>query len=173
MNNLVEIGKFGKTFGLKGELALRLSTDFPEAIKKNIKLYTNTATYTVERYILERSLLKLKEVHTVDEAKMLTNQTVYMSKDDTLEFCELEEGEYFWFDLEGALVFEGELLLGKIVEIERIGNADYVIVKTDSKLLPKYTKSFLIPYIERYVLEFDKEQKKLFVKDALSILEES
>jgi len=171
--DLVEIGKLGKSIGLKGEIKLHLSTDFPESIKKNSKLYIDSKVYSVDYFIIERNLLKLKEINDIDRAKELTNKLIYMSKEDTLESCKLDEDEYFWFDLEGASVYENELLLGKIGEIDRFGNCDYLMIKTDTKLTKNYPKTFLIPYIERYVINFDKEEKKLFVKDCLELLANS
>ena len=174
MNNLVEIGRFGKSVGLKGEIKIHLSTDFPESLIENINIYTSKERYTLQYFNENRSLLKLKEINGIDQAKALTNELVYMSKEDTLKNCELESGEYFWFDLDGVLVYEHELLLGTIDQIDRLGNSDYIMIKTDPKLVNKnYPKSFLLPYTDRYIIEFDKENKKLFVQYALEILASS
>jgi 16S rRNA processing protein RimM len=48
------------------------------------------------------------------------------------------------------------------------------VVKTEAALLEKgLAKLFYLPYIERYVISFDKENKRVYVKDGLGILENS
>ncbi len=51
---------------------------------------------------------------------------------------------------------------------------DYLNIKTDKSLVKEgMAKSFLIPYLDRYILSVDVEAKKIFVKDSINILEAS
>ena len=74
----------------------------------------------------------------------------------------------------GLAIFEGDTALGVLDEIERIGPQDYLLVKTDSALVAKgLPESFLIPYIDRFVLKADLEAKKIMVDGGLDLLEAS
>lgn len=49
-------------------------------------------------------------------------------------FLELEEGDYYWYDLIGCLVvnFEG-YIMGVVIELMEIGLNDVLVVKVNSK----------------------------------------
>lgn len=175
MQNLIEVARLGKAVGLKGELRLNLSSDFPEQFQHNAVFHLNNKKQlTVEYYLPERGLIKFKEIHTREEAQNHTNLYIYTTKEQTRDDCSLEEGEYFWFDVEGCTIIEEDTILGKVTEIQRLGNLDYLLVETDKSLQKSHkAKNFLIPYIERYVLETDIEQKIILVQGALDILDES
>ena len=90
--------------------------------------------------------------------------------------CELKVGEFLWEEIIGADVcdrFEnGELKLGKIKDIERIGTLDYLLVATDSALVSKgLNKQFFIPNVEHFVLSLS--PNGVFTHNALGILEQS
>jgi len=56
----------------------------------------------------------------------------------------------------------------------RVFDVDYLNIKTDKSLVKEgMAKSFLIPYLDRYILSVDVEAKKIFVKDSINILEAS
>jgi 16S rRNA processing protein RimM len=64
--------------------------------------------------------------------------------------------------------------LGALSEIERIGPQDYLLVKTDNLLVAKgLPETFLIPYVDRFVLKADLEAKKIMVDGGLDLLEAS
>jgi len=90
----------------------------------------------------------------------------------TLEDCNLDDDELFWFDIIGCEVKEDESVLGVVSDIDRIGDTDYLVIKTDKTLVSKeLSKTFFLPYIDRYVLSADKETKVIHVKDGLELLE--
>ena len=69
---------------------------------------------------------------------------------------------------------QGDLVLGVVDDIQRMVDTDYLVVKTDEKLVEEgFSKSFLLPYIDRYILNADIEAKKIYTKDAKDILEAS
>ena len=66
------------------------------------------------------------------------------------------------------------LPLGSVDEIERIAATDYLVIKPDDALVKKgLAKSFYLPYIDRYIVTFDKTKKEVLSKDGLGILENS
>jgi 16S rRNA processing protein RimM len=71
-------------------------------------------------------------------------------------------------------VFEEEMPLGTVVEVERILDNDYLKIKTDEALVEKkLPKTFLIPYLDNFVKEVDVENKTIHVSGAYDILEAS
>ena len=67
-----------------------------------------------------------------------------------------------------------EINLGNIVDIDRMLNTDYLVIDTHSQLVEEgMPKSFLLPYIPRYIVDVDLEQKRVYTVDARDILEAS
>ena len=172
---LLKIAQIGKTVGVKGELKLHIKSDFPEQFKKgNTFIISKEHTVEIERFNPKRSLVKFKGYDTIEESTSLINKFLYTTYEDTEKNCNLQKDEYFWFDLIGSKVVENGKILGTVENIERYEPNDFLIVKTDEKLVKEnYPKTFLIPYIERYIIKFNKEEKTVYTKDAIEILKNS
>lgn len=172
-DELVEVARIGKTVGLKGGLKLHFLNDFPEVFCKNAIFETkNRGKLEVLVFDKQRELITFKEYLSIDDAKQLTNTTLYMTKEQTKEHCKLEEDEFFWFDIIGCDVYEDTTLLGKVDEIERIATFDYLCIKVSSLMTQKgFSKSFLIPYVKRYINSVDIEKKSIKVSGGLELLE--
>jgi len=118
--------------------------------------------------------VKFRGYESIDSAKKLTNTKIYANIEQTKENCDLKEGQHFWFDVIGCSVIQDEEILGIIEEIQRMGDTDYLLMKTDDALVKAdLPKTFLIPYIDRYILNVEIEEKIVYVKDAKDILEAS
>ena len=173
-NEPLFIAQIGRTVGLHGDLKLHLHTDFPEQFQVGVSLESNRGTLEIAAYNPTRSLIQFVGYASIDAAKKLTNTKLYSTTEQTKETCGLAEGEYFWFDIIGASLYEGELLLGVVEDIERMPTADYLAVRTAKDLVEEgYAKDFLLPYIPRYISSVDSEQKRILVSDAKEILEAS
>jgi len=174
-SSLIHVATIGRTVALKGDMKLNLFTDFPEQFAKNATFtMENGSTITLASYNPDRELVHVVGYDTPEAAKLLTNAKLYTTYEDTRARCKLKEGEFFWFDLIGLAIFEGDTALGVLDEIERIGPQDYLLVKTDSALVAKgLPETFLIPYIDRFVLKADLEAKKIMVDGGLDLLEAS
>lgn len=168
------IAQVGKTHGLHGDLKLHLHTDFPEQFKVGYTFQSSTGLLEISRVNLDRGIIAFKGYDGVDYAKKLTNTKIYASLEETKERCELKEGEHFWFEIEGCLVVEDHEILGKISEMQRLADVNYLFIETDEKLVEEgLAKTFLVPYIDRYVLKSDVEAQTIFTQDAKEILEAS
>jgi 16S rRNA processing protein RimM len=169
--NKIPIAKIGKTYGIKGWQKIHLLTDFPEQFKPNITFESDKTTLTIEKIDLKRGLVKFKGVDTPEDAKKLTNRMLYTTKEATKENIKLKKDEYFWFDIIGCDVYENAELLGRVKEIERANEADYLVINTNPELIEKkYPKRFLIDF-KRHVKEVDVENKKIEASGAKDILE--
>jgi 16S rRNA processing protein RimM len=175
-NNNIFVAKLGKAVGLQGQLRLFMDSDFPEQFKIGAVFSTNrNLQLKVSEYNSSRELVKFENYEDVETAKKLTNQELYSTFEQTREYCKLEKNEFFWFDLISCEVYENELKLGKVKDIQRYPLNDYLEVITDDALVNKgLPKIFLIPHIfDKYVLNIDIEKKTINVIKSFEILENS
>ena len=176
MNDEIFVAKLGKAVGLQGHLRLFMDTDFPEQFKKGAVFKTNKKLeLKVAEYNSSRELIKFENFDDLETSKILTNQELYSTIEKTKENCKLKKNEFFWFDLISCNVYENDLLLGKVKEIQRYPLNDYLEIQTTDELIEKgHPKVFLIPHIfDKYVLNIDINNIKIQVKDSLIILENS
>lgn len=172
----VYVAKLGKTVGLKGHVKLFIDSDFPEQFKKGSSFLTNrNLNLVIKDYSATREIVQFENYDDVDLAKKLTNQELFSTPEQTRNNCQLAENEFFWFDLIDCDVYEDDLKLGKVVDVHRYPTSDYLEITTDSTLVEKeLPKTFLLPHIfNQYVLEVNVDEKKITVKDAYDILENS
>ncbi|RDU57440.1 ribosome maturation factor RimM [Helicobacter sp. MIT 99-5507] len=166
------VAKCGKSIGLKGHLKLIIYTDFIDIFKPNNIFLCKNTFLTIEHFNPHQNSIKFLEINTIDEAKALTSYELYTTKDTTLKICKLDSDEFFWFDIVGLNIIDNGILLGIVENIERVGNMDYLIIKTN---MDKFSKphSFMIPYIDRYIINVDLDKKIIYTRDAILILETS
>ncbi len=170
----VPVARIGKTVGLHGDLRLNLLCDFPEQFKKGATFMSDRGDLTIRAYNGERGTIRFEGIDNVDDAKPLTNAYLYTTKEAGEAACRLEEGEYFWYQIIGLDVEDAGERLGRVKEIERMAGTDYLVIETDGALVDRgAAKSFLIPYIDRYIDHVDLEGKKVVTRDAKAILEAS
>lgn len=169
------VATIGKTVGLFGDMKFHIKSDFEEQFFNGSSFLTDKGKKITLEFVSEDGeKIRLEGVNTLEDAKKYTNVKLFTSEEETRKTCTLEEGQYFWFDLIGCKVYEGDLLLGEVREIERFSIDDYLSIKTDSALLDRgESKGFLVPYVDRYVLSVDVEAKRILVKDALELLQSS
>ena len=174
-DDLLEVAKIGKVVGLAGELKLHLSSDFVDQFKEGANFFLNDgSTIKIESYNHNRSLVKFYNYNVREDSAKLTNKNLFVTIEKSRKDCNLDDGEYFWFDVIGSEVIDDGKLLGEVIDIERIADADYLCVKTSNEFTDlDLSKKFLIPYVDRYIKEFDKDAKKITTTDALGLLETS
>jgi 16S rRNA processing protein RimM len=174
-NNLIYVAKIGKTVGLKGELKFYIDSDFATQFKPGITFITNKSKKLTIQYVnLNKQSIKFIGIDNIEDAKKIVNQQLFSTKDDTIKNCTLDNNQYFWFDIIGCKIFENGELLGEVIDIQRFAIDDYLIIKTDNKLvLNNKAKTFLIPYINRYIISVNISNKQIITKDTLEILDNS
>ncbi|MGL2462168.1 ribosome maturation factor RimM [Helicobacter pylori] len=189
MVSMLLVGRIGKSVGLNGGLKLHLESDFPECLKKGVKVSaaplnafsfaSSFKEYVIKEYVIHsyehaKNLLFLETIHTPEKAKELTNLGLFMSEAESKKLCVLKEGEFFYCDLVGLSVVEENEILGKVIEIQRISQIDYFMVETTLNLVEKgLAKIFLIPYRDFYIQEILLQDKKITTHNAKTLLENS
>lgn len=170
----IPVARIGKTVGLRGEMRLNLLSDFPEQFKKGVRFMSDRGDLTIAAYNPDRGTVRFEGIDDVDAAKPLTNAYLYTTKADSEKHCHLGKDEYFWYQIIGLDVMEEGQKLGRVASIERMAGTDYLTVKTAPELVKQdRPKTFLIPYIDRYIEEVDLDKGEIHTKDARRILEAS
>ncbi len=168
------IAQIGRTIGLWGDLKFHLHTDFPEQFKVGKTYKSNRGDLTIADINFTRGIIRFKGYESIDSAKKLTNTKLFANEEQTKENCDLKEGQHFWFDVIGCVVQQDDEVLGLVEDIQRMADTDYLSVKTETSLVEAgLSKNFLLPYIDRYIVKVDTEEKIVYTKDAKDILEAS
>jgi len=173
-NDNALIAQIGRTVGLWGDLKFHIHTDFPEQFKTGKTYKTNRGDITIAEMNTKRGTIRFQGYESIEAAKKLTNVKIYADEKQTKESCDLEEGQHFWFDIIGCRIINDGDILGVVEDIQRMADTDYLSIKTDEMLAETgFSKHFLLPYIDRYVIKADIEEKIVYTKDAKDILEAS
>ena len=154
----VLIGRLQKSHGVRGEITLRLMTDFPERIRRGKIIYVGTdfqpSKITGTRWKNDLLLLKLEGFDNPESVRELVGKDIFSAVKD---LPSLPEGRYYHHQLIGLRVWEGDEDLGVLAAIMETGaNEVYIIDQADGKEL-------LIPAIPEVILKVDLEQKRMDV----------
>ena len=172
---LLHIATIGKTVGIHGDMKFHDKSDFPEQFFNGATFFTNLKKdITLSDVNLERGIIKIAGINTIEDAKKYTNAKLFTTREETRKNCHLDDGEFFWFDLEDCEVYEDGKLLGVVNEVERIAVSNYLNIKTDEKLVESGSaKSFLVPFAEPFKVSVDIDKKIITLTGAMDILEAS
>lgn len=170
---MIEVGKLGRTIGVKGGLKLHIFSDFPEIFHQDIDFFLQREgllhdCLKVRIKSFENGIVSFFGFESLESAKSLKNARISVALEETRKFCLLKEGEAFWFDVIGCEILEEGECLGIVKEIERIAGLDYLIIDAH-KREEKLPKTFMLPYISRYILQSSFEEKKIFTQGAREI----
>ena len=157
----LEIGQIVNTFGIKGMVKVKPFTDdirrFDELKTVYVEKNSNQTEYEIEevKYHKGMVLIKFKGIDKVEQAEMLRNSYLTVSRDSVEK---LEEGRYYIVDLLGLEVYTDEqILLGTLEDIFNTGSNDIYVVKD------KQGKQILLPAIQDVIKQIDIENKKIIV----------
>lgn len=172
---LLHIATIGKTVGIHGDMKFHDKSDFPEQFFDGATFFTNLKReITLEEVDLNRGLIRIQGINSIEDAKRFTNAKLFTTRDETRKNCHLEEGEFFWFDIDDCEVFEDGVRLGHVYEVDRIAITNYLAMITDEKLVNQgLPKTFLIPFEEPFRESVDIEKKIITVCGGMDILEAS
>ena len=159
-DSLLSVGKIVNTHGIRGELKILSSTDFPDVrfAPGNKLTFVNpengqqvSATVDLYRPNKGTCLIKFKEYSNINEVEKYKGWELKVSKDQAIE---LPENEYFFHEIMGCRVVTDENEdIGQIVEILRPGANDVWVVKMNKG------SQLLLPVIDDVVLDVDVQAK--------------
>lgn len=169
MEELVAIAKIVRTRGLRGEVIADVLTDFPERFD-GLEVVTGLfpsgkrSGLKIENFWFQkdRVVLKFAGYDSVESAETLRNMEICIADSEAVE---LDEGEYFDWELEGSAVetIEGENV-GIVQHLLRTGGTEVLVVQGDNK-------EFLIPFAETICVEVDIESKLIRIDPPEGLLE--
>lgn len=161
------VGKIVNTHGIRGEVRVISSTDFPEerfAIGSELSLFMPDSQKPIRLTVTGHRKHKNFDLLTFENHPNLNDVEKY--RDGTLKvseemLSELEEGVYYYHEIVDCLVVDLDgNEIGKVTEILETGANDVWTVK------PEKGKAQYVPYIDDVVKEIDIENKKIVI-DAL------
>ncbi|TPW27021.1 ribosome maturation factor RimM [Pararhizobium mangrovi] len=158
--NPVLMGTVGAPQGLRGEVRVRTFTDEPMALGAYHRLFTENGR---DLEILEirplkaMAVIRFLGVNDREAAEALRGQDLYVDR-ASLPDGDLDEDEFFYADLEGLEVVDGEgRVYGAVCGIHDFGGGDLLEIQPDGR------RTLFIPFSETAVLEIDLEGGRLFV----------
>ncbi len=174
-DELIQVAKIGRLVGLRGELKLNIHCDFPEQFSSNNTFFTDkNFNLEVESFNEKKNTILFRGFQSRESAAKLVNVNLFTTKDESLKNCKLETGEFFWFEMIGSSVVDDDKEIGVVDDIQRIAQSDYLIIKTSYGLVKEgLPKLFYLPYVDRYIVDFNKDNRVVTTKDAYGILENS
>lgn len=169
MDDLVAIARVARPHGLRGEVAADILTDFPERFEDLGKVVVladdqSRAELTIEgfRFQKGRVFLKFAGLDTVESVEPLRNAEICVSEDEAVE---LEEGEFYDWELEGCRVVTVDgTELGTVRELMRTGGTEILVVQGTEK-------DYLVPFAEAICTEVDIENELITIDPPDGLLE--
>ena len=169
MDDLVAIAKVARPKGLKGEVFADILSDFPERFEglKSVTVVFPSGEHrnlNIEdlKFQSDRLVLKFESYDSVEGAELLRDSEICVPESDAVE---LEEGEFFEWQLAGCVVetIDGRPL-GTVRELQRTGGTENLLVDGDGR-------DYLIPFAESICLEVDIENKLIKIDPPEGLLE--
>lgn len=157
------MGQVINTHGLKGEVKVAVTTDFPTQrfVRGHFLYYQqhnqyHKLTLTRVRPQQQFMLLTFAEITTLDQALPLKKQKLYVHQADQQP---LGQDEYYYHDIVGLSVIDqaSQQVIGTISEILTTGANDVWVIKRTGQ------KDLLLPFLKSVVQKIDLDQKKVFV----------
>lgn len=160
-DDLLRIGVISSTHGIRGEVKVFPTTDYPEQFEKLESVFLDTGKEMRKleiqkvRYFKNMVIVKFCGYDNINDIEPYKGKDLLITREQAVP---LEEGEFFIADLIGSRVVteEGEEL-GILDDVLETGANDvFSVKKADGKEL-------LLPYIDECILEIDVDEKLITV----------
>ena len=155
------VGKIVNTFGIRGQLKVKVYTDFvEERFKQDDAIYLGDdfrMSLIVEKSQMHKGmlLLKFKGLDNINDVIQYRDLNLYVDK-STVEV--LEEGFYFHELVDMEVYDTDNNLIGKVKEVEEnLAHNNLRITKPDNT-------TCLIPYVDAFIMDVDADENKITVK---------
>ncbi len=153
------IGRLQKTHGIKGEIAMRVITQYPERIRvgKGLFLGEERKEFTIKsiRWKNDLMLIGFDGFDNPEDAAKLTNLEVFSP---TRNLPKLPQGQYYHHQLIGLKVWQEQEYLGELIEILETGANDVYVIQAEGVV------ELLIPAIPDVIKDIDLDAGKMQVQ---------
>lgn len=166
---LVAIAKIVRTRGLKGEVVAEILTDFPDRFESlgevtGLDPSGGRVELTIEKFWFQsgRIVLKFAGYDTIESAEPLRYLEICVPESETVQ---LEEGEYFDWELSGCRVETADgTQIGEVRELMRTGGTELLVVESQGR-------DYLIPFAESICVEVDVETRRIVIDPPEGLLD--
>jgi 16S rRNA processing protein RimM len=157
----IKIGQIVRPFGLKGEVKIKLFTDFPDqrftlGMPLVLTGEKSDVDVVVSSFRMHQgfALVSFEGKPSIDDVEIYRNFEVSIDEDR----IEQNEDEIYFFDLIDCAVMDEEgVCLGIISEV--IDTPAHAIIR-----VKREGKDLLIPYVDAFILDEDMDAKKIIVR---------
>ena len=96
-------------------------------------------------------IVKLKDINTPEQARYLTNQAIYTTRE---HMPDTDDDEVYWVDLMGCTAYVNDQAIGKVIDVFDTGSNDVLVIKNEQQ-------EYLVPYTKEAVGNVDPKTKQL------------
>lgn len=183
MQDHVEVGKFGKTFHLAGEIfffsfIVDFKVDIPlflpirfvgSCLMNRILLnggkrkgfFVSLPPFKYTQKNTSSYVFKLSGFNSIDHIRTLSGIIVYTLKSYLLSL-EKGSGSFYLFQLKGCYAYSNGDFIGTISNLYNFGSADLIEIS----LINQNNRKILIPFIKKYIKKIDvTDKKQIFFKN--------
>ncbi|MGX7351668.1 16S rRNA processing protein RimM [Enterococcus canis] len=154
MTDYLNVGKIVNTQGIKGEVRVISTTDFPEErYKKGAELWLFQEKKPAIKLVIKShrkhknfDIVSFEGHPNINDVEKYRDGILKVAKD---ELQDLAEDEYYYHEIIGLKVTENGQEIGKVKEILSPGANDVWVVQRPNQ------KDLLLPYIESVITEID------------------
>lgn len=160
--NNINIGKVTGTFGINGEIKVKILTDFPERFFEEKDFILQKENDLPEKIIIDNArysgkylIIKLNNFDNIEQSKKIIGALIQIPRE---KLKPLPDDSYYEFDIIGIHVYdENNNFIGTISEIINTPNNDVYVIKKDKK-------EIAIPAFKKYILKIDIKNKIMMIK---------
>ncbi len=145
----IKVGKIVSAVGIKGEVKVYPYTDYPERFEELEGVYASGKWMTIEKVRYQKNMVIIKFAEIADRNAAEAARDSYL-KIDRENLRELDEDEYFIFDLIGLEAYEEDgRHLGKVSDVIQNTSQDLYEITDDNG------KKHLIPAVHEFITNID------------------
>lgn len=149
--NLIYLGKFVNTHGLKGEIRIISDFEYKEDVFKiGSKLYIDNKEFIISSYRKHKNydMVTFEGINSIEQIEKYKNFSIYINREDY-------NFSLIYNDLIGMKVYANDTYYGHVEEV--LKNKLYPIIKIKNK------KEYMIPYIDEFIKNIDTKNKKITI----------
>ena len=162
MEDMLRVGVYANTHGVRGEIKVFPTTDDTSRFKKLKKVYLDLGKEKMEleiqsvRFFKNLVILKFKGIDNINDIEKYKGKDLLIQRKDAVK---LREDEYFICDIIGSkVVTEDGKEVGSLKEVLQTGANDVYEVVVEGG------KSIYLPAIKQVVKKIDIDAKTMVVK---------
>lgn len=152
-----QLGNVVESHGLRGELVFYLDVDDPSGYMELESVFIDIkgklVPFFIESFRLQgnRAIVSLEDIENLESASQLISKNIYLPLN---KLPKLTDGKYYYHELIGFVVYNGDNLLGTVKEVFQIPANHLLGVDYNGK-------EILIPIEDQIVLKVDTTFQKI------------